>query len=172
MKSPSDNSPARGDAAAPALTVPANVAGAAAVSRSNPDNAALRKVLEQARDFIDPDRDPPRINNRKLVMKINAVLSRVDAQRQRDPEVVAAVQRALMKHPHFTGGPQTAFGFANTAIDAYTLAMTSTTRRGPCEVCGQPADLCMSSLSGSKTWICVMCDPDSPTVDASREDGK
>jgi hypothetical protein len=33
-----------------------------------------------------------------------------------------------MKHPHFEGGPATAFGFANTAIDAYTTALTSTER--------------------------------------------
>jgi hypothetical protein len=47
------------------------------------------------------------------------------AQARRDPEVVAAVQQAIMKHPHFEWGACTAFGLANTAIDAYALAVSS-----------------------------------------------
>jgi hypothetical protein len=53
------------------------------------------------------------------------------AQRGSNPEVVAAVQDAISKHPHFNGGSVTAFGFANTAIDAYTLAISSTQDQTP-----------------------------------------
>jgi hypothetical protein len=37
-----------------------------------------------------------------------------------DPEKVAAIQQAIMKHPHFDGGEVLAFGLANTALDAAT----------------------------------------------------
>src|SRR5687768_3463639 len=37
-------------------------------------------------------------------------------------EVVAAVQKAIMAHPHFEGGSCTAFGFANTAMKAAIAA--------------------------------------------------
>lgn len=53
------------------------------------------------------------------------------AQGKRDPAVVAAVQQALMKHPHFHGNAASAFGFANTAIDAYTVAISSTDEQTP-----------------------------------------
>jgi hypothetical protein len=45
---------------------------------------------------------------------------------ERDPEVVAAVQEALMRHPFWKpglGSSAFAFGLANTAIDAYTKAI-------------------------------------------------
>jgi len=61
----------------------------------------------------------------------NAIVSPVPSADRRGrphPEVVAAVQQALMKHPHFEGGPAMAFGFANTAIDAYRVAVSSTHR--------------------------------------------
>jgi hypothetical protein len=57
--------------------------------------------------------------------------ARHDAQRGSNPEVVAAVQDAISKHPHFNGSSVTAFGFANTAIDAYTLAISSTQDQTP-----------------------------------------
>ena|SRR5687768_17545 len=38
-------------------------------------------------------------------------------------EVVAAVQKAIMAHPHFEGGSCTAFGFANTAMKAAIAAL-------------------------------------------------
>ncbi len=50
----------------------------------HPDNAkaahaavpqGVREALETARDFIDPDRDPPRIANREIVSMLNAALS-------------------------------------------------------------------------------------------------
>lgn len=69
--------------------------------RSCPDNTALRQVLEQARDFIDPDRDPPRINNRKLVMKINAVLSRVDAQERAERTHMREIDKPSMSWGNF-----------------------------------------------------------------------
>jgi len=67
----------------------------------------------------------------KLVHQVhaNALLEAHNvAQRKRDPAVVAAVQQAIMSHPHFVLGAATAFGLANTAIDAYTLALSSTER--------------------------------------------
>lgn len=39
-----------------------------------------------------------------------------------DPEVVGAVQQALMNHPHFNQSSATAFGFANTALKAFFAA--------------------------------------------------
>ena len=48
------------------------------------------------------------------------------AQKEKDPEVVAAVQRALMDHPYFKGSEVHAFGLANTAIGAFTSAVSST----------------------------------------------
>jgi hypothetical protein len=47
-----------------------------------------------------------------------------EPQSARDPEAVAAAQQAIMKHPYFIGHAASAFGLANTAIDAYTLALT------------------------------------------------
>lgn len=38
---------------------------------------ALVKALQEARDFLDPDRSPPRINNRELTDKLNAILTAV-----------------------------------------------------------------------------------------------
>lgn len=51
-----------------------------------------------------------------------------EGDRSRDPAVVAAVQQALMRHPFFEGNSAIAFGFANTAIDAYRIALSSTER--------------------------------------------
>lgn len=97
-------------------------------SRSYPDNTALRQVLEQARDFIDPDRDPPRINNRKLVMKINAVLSRVDAQGSGD--CGAEAQFLLDRLDEFDPGEEDAerdfHGHVAPAIARLRSALSST----------------------------------------------
>lgn len=60
--------------------------------------------------------------NRMIDRRVDERLAK---QSPRDPEVVAKVQQALMKHPHFKGNSATAFGFANTAIDAYAVAVSS-----------------------------------------------
>lgn len=39
-----------------------------------------------------------------------------------DPELVAAVQQAIMRHPHYKDGPVTAFGYANVALKAADYA--------------------------------------------------
>ena len=41
----------------------------------NPPGDDMRKALELARQFIDPDRDPPRIGNRELVKIIDTALA-------------------------------------------------------------------------------------------------
>jgi hypothetical protein len=69
--------------------------------------------------------------DRALQAKVDAF--RTSTQGRPHPEVVAAVQQAIMKHPHFEGGSATAFGFANTAIDAYLSALSSTHHRTPSE---------------------------------------
>ena len=37
-------------------------------------------------------------------------------------ELVAAVQQAIMRHPHYKDGPVTAFGYANVALKAADFA--------------------------------------------------
>lgn len=56
----------------------------------------------------------------------NERLAQYSSETNRDPEVVAAVQEALMRHPFWKpglGSSGFAFGLANTAINAYTKAM-------------------------------------------------
>ena len=66
-----------------------------------------------------------------LAAALRAAPARCDALREslrqyaRNPEVAAAVQQAIMKHPHWSGGSAFAFGLANTAIDAFTVAISS-----------------------------------------------
>lgn len=56
------------------------------------------------------------------------------AQGRPHPEVVAAVQEAIMRHPFWKpglGSSGFAFGLANTAIDAYLAALSSTDGNTP-----------------------------------------
>jgi hypothetical protein len=55
------------------------------------------------------------------------------AQGTPDPEVVAAVQEAIMKHPFWKpglGSSGFAFGLANTAIEAYVSALSTPSTEG------------------------------------------
>ena len=45
--------------------------------------------------------------------------------REMPPEVYAAVQQAIMKHPHFNQSTATAFGFATVAIKTVILALNA-----------------------------------------------
>jgi hypothetical protein len=88
----------------------------------------LKHELELAHNWIAGHRDgkPFQVTAPPSVPGVDAVR---DAEREalrkaaRDPKIVASVQQALMRHPHFAGGSALAFGFANTALDAFILAL-------------------------------------------------
>lgn len=51
------------------------VAAADEIERLREQLVKSERLLRTARDFIDPDRSPPRTTNRELVAELNAALS-------------------------------------------------------------------------------------------------